>query len=59
MSTQLVLASVIFVLIGFILSAVFVLTKFVGPKNEEAQLKTVCMKVVFLILLEILTSDSL
>lgn len=39
MSTQLVLASVIFVLIGFILSAVFVLTKFVGPKNEKAQLK--------------------
>ncbi|QKF76532.1 NADH-quinone oxidoreductase subunit A [Arcobacter defluvii] len=39
MSTQLILASVIFVAIGVILSLVFVLTKFIGPKNENSQLK--------------------
>jgi len=39
MSTQLVLASVIFVAIGFILVAVFVLTRYVGPKNEHTQMK--------------------
>ena len=39
MSTELILASVIFVAIGFILSIVFVLTKFVGPKNEKSEIK--------------------
>lgn len=39
MSTQLVLASIIFVLIGIILSSVFVLSKYVGPKNEHVELK--------------------
>lgn len=39
MSTQLALASSIFVLIGLILASVFVLTKYIGPKNENAQLK--------------------
>lgn len=39
MSTQLVMASVIFVLIGFILASVFVLSKYIGPKNEKIQLK--------------------
>ncbi|MDD2886828.1 MAG: NADH-quinone oxidoreductase subunit A [Aliarcobacter sp.] len=39
MSTELILASVIFVAIGFILSIVFVLTKFVGPKNENSEIK--------------------
>ena len=39
MSTELVLASVIFVTIGLILVAVFALTKYIGPKNEEAQMK--------------------
>ena len=39
MSTELILASVIFVAIGFILSIVFVLTKFVGPKNENSEMK--------------------
>ncbi len=39
MSTELILASVIFVAIGFILVAVFVLTRFIGPKNENSQIK--------------------
>jgi NADH-quinone oxidoreductase subunit A len=39
MSTELILASVIFVAIGFILSIVFVLTKFLGPKNENSEMK--------------------
>lgn len=39
MSTELILASVIFVAIGFILSIVFILTKFVGPKNEKSEIK--------------------
>ena len=36
MSTELILASVIFVSIGIILSGVFVLTRFIGPKNENS-----------------------
>ena len=39
MSTELILASVIFVAIGFILVAVFVLTRFIGPKNENSEMK--------------------
>ena len=39
MSTELILASVIFVTIGFILVAVFVLTRFIGPKNENSEMK--------------------
>ena len=39
MSTELILASVIFVAIGFILAIVFVLTKFIGPRNENSEIK--------------------
>ena len=39
MSTELVLASVIFIAIGLILVGVFTLTKYIGPKNENAVLK--------------------
>lgn len=39
MSTELVLASIIFVSIGVILSIVFVLTKFIGPRNENSKMK--------------------
>ena len=39
MSTELILASVIFVSIGLILSGVFVLTRFIGPKNEKSEIK--------------------
>ena len=39
MSTELVLASVIFVTIGFILVAVFVLSRFVGPNNNNSKIK--------------------
>lgn len=39
MSTELILASVIFVSIGFVLSGVFVLTRFIGPKNENSEIK--------------------
>lgn len=39
MSTNLVLASIIFVSIGVILAVVFVLTKFIGPRNENSQMK--------------------
>ena len=39
MSTELILASVIFVTIGLILVAVFVLTRFIGPKNENSEMK--------------------
>lgn len=39
MSTELILASVIFVAIGLILVGVFVLTRFIGPKNEDSKLK--------------------
>lgn len=39
MSTQLILASVIFIAIGLILSSVFVLSKYVGPQNQNAKLK--------------------
>jgi NADH-quinone oxidoreductase subunit A len=39
MSTHLVLASVIFIAIGLILAAVFILTGYIGPKNKKVQLK--------------------
>lgn len=39
MSTELVLASVIFIAIGLILVGVFTFTKLVGPKNEHAEMK--------------------
>lgn len=39
MSTELILASVIFVTIALILSSVFVLSRYVGPKNEQAEMK--------------------
>ena len=39
MSTELILASVIFISIAIILSSVFVLSKYVGPKNENAKMK--------------------
>ncbi|MGA1933698.1 NADH-quinone oxidoreductase subunit A [Arcobacter sp. YIC-464] len=39
MSTELVLASVIFVAIGLILVGVFTLTKFIGPRNENTEMK--------------------
>ena len=39
MSTELILASTIFVSIGFILVAVFLLTKFIGPKNQNSEMK--------------------
>ena len=39
MSTELILASVIFVAIGLILVGVFALTRFVGPKNENSKIK--------------------
>ncbi len=39
MSTQLILASTIFITIGFILVGVFVLTRFLGPKNEKVMMK--------------------
>lgn len=39
MSTELILASVIFVAIGFILVGVFVVTRFIGPKNENSKIK--------------------
>lgn len=39
MSTELVLASVIFVSIGCILVGVFVLTRFLGPNNKEPLIK--------------------
>lgn len=39
MSTQLVLASIIFVVVGLVLTSVFVLSKYIGPKNEKAELK--------------------
>lgn len=39
MSTELILATVIFVAIAFILSSVFVLSRYVGPKNEKVELK--------------------
>lgn len=39
MSTELVLASIIFVSIGVILAIVFVLTKFIGPRNENSKMK--------------------
>ncbi len=39
MSTQLLLASIIFITIGFVLVGVFVLTRFLGPKNEKVQMK--------------------
>ncbi len=39
MSTQLVLSSIIFVIIGFSLVALFLLSKFVGPNNKNNKLK--------------------
>ena len=39
MSTELIIASVIFVSIGCILVGVFVLTKFIGPKNPSPAMK--------------------
>ena len=39
MSTELILASTIFVSIGFILVAVFLLTTFIGPKNQHSEMK--------------------
>ncbi|RBQ29097.1 NADH-quinone oxidoreductase subunit A [Aliarcobacter vitoriensis] len=39
MSAELILASAIFVAIGLILAGVFVLTRFIGPRNENSQLK--------------------
>jgi len=39
MSTELILASVIFVSIGCILVAVFVLTQFIGPNNKDSKIK--------------------
>ena len=41
MSTELILASVIFVSIAFILVAVFMLSRFVGPKNENSKIKNI------------------
>ena len=39
MSTELILASVIFVSIGCILVGVFVLTQFIGPNNKDPKIK--------------------
>jgi len=39
MSTELILASVIFVAIGIILATVFVLTKYIGPNNKGSIIK--------------------
>lgn len=39
MSTELILASVIFVSIGCILVGVFVLTQFIGPNNKDSKIK--------------------
>lgn len=39
MSTELVLASVIFVSIGCLLVGIFVLTKFIGPQNADPEMK--------------------
>lgn len=39
MSTELILASVIFVSIGVILAGVFVLTRFIGPHNKDSEIK--------------------
>ncbi|MBP7741855.1 MAG: NADH-quinone oxidoreductase subunit A [Aliarcobacter sp.] len=39
MSTELILASVIFVSIGLILVGVFVLTRFIGPQNPSPEIK--------------------
>ena len=45
MSAELILASVIFVSIGLILVGVFILTKYIGPKSEDSEIKIVFMKV--------------
>ena len=39
MQNELILASTVFVLIGFVLVLVFVLTRFIGPKNKNSELK--------------------
>lgn len=39
MSTELILASMIFMTISLVLASVFVLSRFVGPKNENSEIK--------------------
>ena len=39
MSAELILASVIFVSIGLILVGVFILTKYIGPKSKDSEIK--------------------
>lgn len=39
MSTELILASTIFIAIALVLASVFVLTKFIGPRNENSEMK--------------------
>ena len=39
MSAELILASVIFVSIGLILVGVFMLTKYIGPKSKDSEIK--------------------
>ncbi|MBL3520460.1 NADH-quinone oxidoreductase subunit A [Aliarcobacter lanthieri] len=39
MSTELILASVIFIAIGLILVGVFMLTRFIGPQNKDSEYK--------------------
>ena len=39
MSTELALASIIFVSIGLIIASVFVLSKYVGTRNENSEIK--------------------
>lgn len=39
MSTELILASTIFVVIGIVLSLFFVSTKYVGPNNKNSEIK--------------------
>ena len=39
MSTELILASVVFVAIGLILAGVFTLTKYLGPQNKDSIIK--------------------
>ena len=46
MSTELALASIIFVSIGLIIASVFVLSKYVGPRNETSEIKDSVYEVV-------------
>ncbi len=39
MSAELILASVIFISIGLILVSVFILTKYIGPKSKNSEIK--------------------